>query len=68
MSKIIQSIKQIFSSKSSQSLVKLVGTDRFNNKFYERLPGHRHYNSSKRYYEPEDYSNVRIRVDPAWEG
>lgn len=30
--------------------------------------GNRHYNSSRRFYEPTDYSNVRLHVDPAWEG
>jgi len=39
MSKIFQAIKQLFSSKTRESFVKLVGTDRFENKFYERLPG-----------------------------
>lgn len=39
MSKIVQVIKQLFSSKTSESFVKFVGTDRFQNKFYERLPG-----------------------------
>lgn len=68
MSRLIQSIKQLFGSKTGESLVKLVGTDRFNNKFYERLPGSRHYNSTRRFYEPADYSNVRLHIDPAWEG
>ncbi len=39
MARLIQAIKQIFTSKSSETFVKLVGTDRFQNKFYERLPG-----------------------------
>ncbi len=39
MSKIFQAIKQLFGSKTRESFVKLVGTDRFENKFYERLPG-----------------------------
>jgi hypothetical protein len=39
MSRLIQAIKQIFASKSTEKFVKLVGTDRFQNKFYERLPG-----------------------------
>ena len=83
MSKIVQAIKQLFRSKTSDSLVKLVGTDRFENKYYERLPGtiafilpnllfflvgHRYYNSTRRFYEPTDYSNVRLHIDPAWDG
>ena len=39
MAKFIRIIKQIFGSTTEESLVKLVGTDRFQNKFYERLPG-----------------------------
>jgi len=39
MSKIFQAIKQIFGSNTREPFVKLVGTDRFQNKFYERLPG-----------------------------
>lgn len=39
MSKIFQVIKQVFGLKNGESLVKLVGIDRFQNKFYERLPG-----------------------------
>ncbi len=68
MSKIVQVIKQLFGSNSREPLVKLVGTDRFQNKFYERLPGNRHYNSTRRFYEPQDYTNVRLSIDPAWEG
>ncbi|CAF3395800.1 unnamed protein product [Rotaria socialis] len=68
MAKLVQSIKQIFSSsKASESFVKLIGSDRFKNKFYERLPGNRHYHSARRFYEPADYSNVRLSIDPAWE-
>jgi hypothetical protein len=86
MSKIVQVLKQLFGSNTREPFVKLVGTDRFQNKFYERLPGkidfifrlknfffafskgNRHYNSTRRFYEPVDYSNVRLSVDPAWEG
>lgn len=40
MAKFLRTIKQIFSSnRTPESFVKLVGTDRFQNKFYERLPG-----------------------------
>lgn len=39
MSRIFQAFKRIFNSKSQDSLTKFVGTDRFENKFYERLPG-----------------------------
>jgi len=39
MSKIIQAIKQLFGSNTREQFVKLVGIDRFQNKFYERLPG-----------------------------
>ncbi|CAM4748949.1 unnamed protein product [Rotaria magnacalcarata] len=61
MAKFVQSLKQIFSSsKAPESFVKLIGSDRFKNKFYERLPGNRHYNSTRRFYEPADYSNVRL--------
>ncbi|UJR08330.1 hypothetical protein I4U23_012601 [Adineta vaga] len=67
MAKVIQAIKQLFTKKSSEQFVKLVGTDRFNNKFYERLPGNRYYTSTRRYYEPADYSDVRLHIDPAWE-
>ncbi|CAF3921980.1 unnamed protein product [Rotaria magnacalcarata] len=68
MAKFVQSLKQIFSSsKAPESFVKLIGSDRFKNKFYERLPGNRHYNSTRRFYEPADYSNVRLSIDPAWE-
>ncbi|CAF1181481.1 unnamed protein product [Rotaria sordida] len=67
MAKLIRVIKQIFSSNTSESFVKLVGTDRFQNKFYERLPGNRHYNSSRRFYEPANYTDVRLHIDPAWE-
>lgn len=84
MARIFQAIKQLFSSNTREPFVKLVGTDRFQNKFYERLPGrneerkdfsrscfcqgNRHYNSTRRFYEPADYSNVRLTIDPAWEG
>ncbi|CAF1096057.1 unnamed protein product [Rotaria sordida] len=67
MAKLIRVIKQIFSSNTSESFVKLVGTDRFQNKFYERLLGNRHYNSSRRFYEPANYTDVRLHIDPAWE-
>ncbi|CAF1248899.1 unnamed protein product [Rotaria sp. Silwood1] len=67
MAKLIRTIKQIFNSNSRESLVKLVGTDRFQNKFYERLPGNRHYNSSRRFYEPANYSDIQLHIDPAWE-
>ncbi|CAF3842895.1 unnamed protein product [Adineta steineri] len=68
MAKFLQTLKQIFTRTSSEQFVKLVGTDRFQNKFYERLPGNRYYESSaRRYYEPSDYSNVRLHIDPAWE-
>ncbi len=68
MSKIVGVIKQLFGLNTREPLVKLVGTDRFQNKFFERLPGNRHYNSPCRFYEPADYSNVRLSIDPAWEG
>ncbi len=68
MSKIVGVIKQLFGLNTREPLAKLVGTDRFQNKFFERLPGNRHYNSTRRFYEPADYSNVRLSIDPAWEG
>lgn len=89
MSKLFQTIKQIFRTTSAnEKFVKFVGTDRFENKFYERLPGkskhfktnertngqenffvgNRHYDAARRYYEPSDYENVRLRIDPSWEG
>ncbi|CAF1608390.1 unnamed protein product [Adineta ricciae] len=67
MARVIQAIKQLFTKKSSEQFVKFVGTDRFENKFYERLPGNRYYDSIRRYYEPADYTNVRLHIDPAWE-
>jgi hypothetical protein len=39
MSKIFQAIKKLFGSNTREPLAKLVGKDRFENKFYERLPG-----------------------------
>jgi hypothetical protein len=39
MARIIQAIKQLFGSNTREQFVKLIGTDRFQNKFYERLPG-----------------------------
>ncbi|CAF2511488.1 unnamed protein product [Rotaria sp. Silwood2] len=67
MAKLVRTIKQLFSSNTRESLAKFVGTDQFQNKFYERLPGNRHYNSSRRFYEPANYSDVRLHIDPAWE-
>lgn len=83
--RFVQVIKQLFRSNTPEPFVKLVGRDRFENKFYERLPGrmkclslvniqscflqeNRHYNSSRRFYQPADYENVRLTIDPAWEG
>ena len=85
MARFVQAIKQLFRSNTPEQFVKLVGRDRFENKFYERLPGrlkslsltnirdcflqgNQHYNSSRRFYEPADYENVRLTIDPAWEG
>jgi NADH:ubiquinone oxidoreductase subunit len=68
MARIIQAIKQLFGSNTREPFVKLIGTDRFQNKFYERLPGNRYYKSTRRFYEPADYADVHLHIDPAWEG